>query len=51
MNIDGLLEEIEGVKEARTSYAKSETILIIDEAIADMEIIKREVVNFGYGVH
>ena len=51
MNVDGALEEIEGVKEARTSYAKAETVLTVDETAVDMEKVKREVVNLGYGVH
>ena len=51
MNVDGALEEIEGAREARTSYAKAETVLTVDETAVDMEKVKREVVNLGYGVH
>jgi len=48
MNIDGRLEEIDGVKESRTSYAKSETVLIVDEAGIDIKRIQREIDNLGY---
>ena len=50
MNIDGTLEEIEGVKEARTNYARSEAVVVVDEAKVNMNQIRQEIINLGYEV-
>jgi copper chaperone CopZ len=40
MNIDGDLEDIDGIKQANTSYAKSQTEVEFDEnKISDNQII------------
>jgi copper chaperone CopZ len=41
MNIDGNLEELDGVKVANTSYIKSETIIGYDETKVSLEKIKQ----------
>jgi copper chaperone CopZ len=41
MNIDGNLEELDGVKVANTSYIKSETIIEYDETKVSLEKIKQ----------
>lgn len=41
MNIDGALEDLEGVKSANTSYAKSQTEVEYDERKISLEKIKQ----------
>ena len=41
MDIDGILEDSEGVKESRTSYAKSETEVKFDDSkISEKDVLK-----------
>lgn len=48
MDIDGTLEDTEGVRESRTSYAKAETEVKFDESkIKEIEI-KKLISSTGY---
>jgi copper chaperone CopZ len=48
MNIDGALEDLDGVVESRTSYAKAETVVrYIPEKIA-LETLKKTIQGLGY---
>ena len=48
MNIDGELEDTEGVKCASTSYAKQETEVEFDEKKIDEKKIKEIIHQVGY---
>jgi copper chaperone CopZ len=48
LTIDDTLEEIDGVFESRTNYAKSETTLVIDPEKVDMDTIKGKITDLGY---
>ncbi len=48
MNIDGELEEIAGVVEARTSYAKAETRVVVRDGGVDMVKLKKAIERAGY---
>jgi len=48
MNIDGELEETEGIKESNTSYAKSQTTVEFDEKKIDESKITEIIKNIGY---
>mgnify|MGYP005854421531 CR=1 FL=1 len=50
VNIDGVLEELLGVVEARTSYAKGKTIVVYDKEKVSERKIRREIVKLGYKV-
>ena len=50
VNIDGVLEELPGVVEARTSYAKGKTIVIYDKEKVNERKIRGEIVKLGYKV-
>lgn len=48
MNIDGELEDLKGVKESRTSYAKMVTEVSYDDTmVSDAKIIKT-IAGIGY---
>lgn len=47
-NIDGELEDTEGVKEAKTSYAKQETEVMFDQEKVSLEKIQSIIKELGY---
>ena len=48
MNIDFDLEDVEGVKSAKTSYAKQETEIEFDEEKIKTEILIQTIEKTGY---
>ena len=48
MNVDFELEDLVGVIESNTSYAKAESKLVIDPELADMEKILSVYKELGY---
>lgn len=50
MNIDGELEETEGVIQANTSYAKSKTVITYDSAIITSVKLIQAIELLGYHV-
>lgn len=50
MNIDGELEDMPGVKEARTNYAKQETTVIFTADTISTERIVQAIERVGYKV-
>jgi P-type Cu+ transporter len=48
LTIDDTLEEIDGVIESRTNYAKSETALVINPDKVDMNEVKEKITDLGY---
>ncbi|MBI2033227.1 MAG: heavy-metal-associated domain-containing protein [Candidatus Levybacteria bacterium] len=48
MNIDGELEDTEGVKNVSTSYAKQEVLLSFDPTIVSEEEIIAKIKKIGY---
>jgi Cu+-exporting ATPase len=50
MDIDGTLEDTEGVIEASTNYAKSETEVKLDSTKMDKEKITSLISTLGYSV-
>lgn len=51
MNIDGELEDTEGVKESNTNYARSQTEVTYDESSVTLDQITRVIKNLGYDVN
>lgn len=50
MNIDGALEDIPGVLEAKTSYARSSTQVRYDEAVVTAEELEKVIKKLGYEI-
>lgn len=50
MNIDGELEDLNGVIEAKTNYAKSSTTVIYDEQKIKPAELKKVIENLSYEV-
>ena len=50
LNIDGAVEELDGVKSSSTSYTKAETRVEFDAAIVSEETIKAAIEQLGYKV-
>ncbi|MCB9812982.1 MAG: heavy-metal-associated domain-containing protein [Pseudomonadales bacterium] len=50
MNIDGELEDLMGILEVKTSYAKQKTIIIFDHTKVDEIQIKKKIEGLGYKV-
>ncbi|MEK7155206.1 MAG: heavy metal-associated domain-containing protein [Patescibacteria group bacterium] len=50
LNIDLDLEEVSGVKNSQTNYAKQETTVEFDAAKISPEILKSTIAKTGYGV-
>jgi len=48
MNIDGELEDTEGVYSAETSYAKAKTVVAYDQTTITKEKIKSVIEKLGY---
>lgn len=48
MSIDMDLEDLEGIKAARTSYAKQETEVEYDEEVVDLPKILQQIKETGY---
>lgn len=48
MSIDGDLEDTEGVKSARTNYAKQECEVEFEEEVIKIEHIVKTIENTGY---
>lgn len=51
MNIDFDLEDLEGVKCAKTNYAKQESEVEFDEEKIKLEELLRQIEKTGYKVH
>ncbi len=49
-NIDGKLEDTEGVREATTSYARQETKITFDSDMVKLDKIKKILRTLGYEV-
>ncbi len=49
MNIDGALEELEGVVEARTNYARAE-VEIVYKGKVNLKIMRQTITNLGYKI-
>lgn len=47
-DIDGVLEETEGVKKAQTNYAKAEVIIEFDDSFRSIESLIAIIQNAGY---
>lgn len=50
LNIDLDLEEVPGVKNSQTNYAKQETVVEFDNSKINPEIIKSTIAKTGYKV-
>lgn len=50
INIDGVLEDLEGVGEAKTNFAKSVTVIQYNPKIINTEIFKQVISQAGYQV-
>jgi copper chaperone CopZ len=50
LNIDGALEETEGVISATTNYSKSETKIEFDATKIDLDGLKKVIKDQGYGL-
>ena len=50
LNIDLDLEEVTGVKNSQTNYAKQETVVEFDNSKISPEIIKSTIAKTGYKV-
>lgn len=50
MDIDGTLEDRDGVKESRTSYAKAETEVKFDPSKIKESAIKKLISSTGYNI-
>lgn len=48
MNIDFDLEDLEGIKSAKTSYAKQESEVEFDEEKVDVEVVLKSIEKTGY---
>lgn len=51
INIDGELEDLNGVARAVTSYAKSQTVVEYDSEKINISKIKRVVEELGYEIY
>ncbi len=50
LNIDLDLEEIPGVKSAKTNYARQETLVEFDPSLVALESLKSTIAKTGYSV-
>lgn len=50
LNIDGDLEELEGVREASTNYAQSITNVTYDPSLVTLQKIKESIKQTGYEI-
>lgn len=50
LNVDSVLEEIDGVYESNTSYAKQQTVAYIDPNKVNLQEIKSAITKLGYTV-
>ena len=48
LNIDGALEDLEGVKSSKTNYAKARTVVTHDPAKISVESIMAAIQKLGY---
>jgi copper chaperone CopZ len=51
LNIDGELEDMEGISEANTNYVKSISEIIYDPKKVSINSIKQAIVKLGYKVN
>lgn len=51
INIDGELEDSNGIAKAVTNYAKSQTTVEYDSEKINVSKIKKVVEELGYGIH
>jgi P-type Cu+ transporter len=51
VNIDLTLEDLPGVQNSSTNYAKSETKVTFDSSKTNLESIKKAVTNLGYCIN
>lgn len=50
LSIDNALEEVDGVTQSATSYAKAESIIYFDPKKTDLKSLKKAIQNAGYQV-
>lgn len=50
MNVDGELEDLDGVISASTSYAKSKSVVEFDPKKVDQDKIETVIKNLGYSI-
>lgn len=50
MNIDDGLEELDGVLEAKTNFAKAETRIVYNEKKIDAQRLRKTIVELGYTI-
>jgi copper chaperone CopZ len=50
LTIDDALEEVDGVIESKTNYAKSETHIVFDPTQVELSMLKEKVGELGYTV-
>lgn len=50
MNVDGELENLDGIYSASTSYAKQKTVVEYDPAKTNLNAIKQVIVDLGYTI-
>jgi copper chaperone CopZ len=50
LNIDSALEDLPGVHDSSTSYAKSKTTIKYDPSAADLDQLKKTIESLGYQV-
>lgn len=50
LNIDGTLEDLDGVFESKTSYAKGETKVVWDPEKMTEKKLKNAIISLGYSI-
>ncbi len=50
LSIDNALEEVDGVIESTTSYAKAESVVYFDKEKTDLKSLKKAIQKVGYQV-
>ncbi len=50
MNIDGALEDLDGVIESKTHYAKAETQVTFDPKKVSEKFLKKTIQDLGYNI-
>lgn len=48
LNIDDSLEEVAGVIESKTSYARGETLVVVKPSFTDDDTLKKTIADLGY---
>lgn len=50
LSIDNALEEVDGVMQSATNYAKAESVIYFDEEKTDLKNLKKTIQKAGYQV-